>query len=73
MYITSLHALPKQVRRRLLCCCKFYVAATGLAKTVLTYASKTTTIFCQVCCFNLQQGPGVVTLDSIKVGETDTH
>ena len=25
------------------------------------------------CCFNLQQGPGVVTLDSTKVGETDTH
>ena len=33
---------------------------------------KTTTIFCQVCCFNLQQGPGVVKLDSTKVGETDT-
>ena len=53
--------------------CKFYVAATGLARTVFTYASKTTTIFRQVCCFNLQQGPGVVTLDSTKVGETDTH
>ena len=34
---------------------------------------KTTTIFRQVCCFNLQQGPGVVTLDSTKDGETDTH
>ena len=34
---------------------------------------KTTTIFRQVCCFNLQQGPGVATLDSTKVGETDTH
>ena len=51
----------------------FYVAATGLARTVLTYASKTTTIFRQVCGFNLQQGPDVVTLDSTKVGETDTH
>ena len=30
----------KQVRRPLLCCCKFYVAATGWARTVLTYASK---------------------------------
>ena len=30
-------------------------------------------IFCQVCCFNLQQGPGVVKLDSTKVGETDTR
>src|SRR4051812_20945618 len=32
---------------------------------------KTTTIFRQVCCFNLQQGPAVVKLDSSKV-ETDT-
>ena len=35
--------------------------------------TKTTMIFCQVCCFNLQQGPGVVKLDSTKFGETDTH
>ena len=34
---------------------------------------KTTMILCQVCCFNLQQGPAVVKLDSTKVGETDTH
>ena len=34
---------------------------------------KTTMIFRQVWCFNLQQGPGIVTLDSTKVGETDTH
>ena len=34
---------------------------------------KTTTIFCQVCCFNLQQGPTVVKFDSTKVGETDTR
>ena len=34
---------------------------------------KTTTIFRQVCYFNLQQGPGVVTLYSTKVGETDTR
>ena len=39
-HITSQHALQKQVRRPLLCCCKFYVAATGWARTVLTYASK---------------------------------
>ena len=45
---TSQHALQKQVRCPLLYCCKFYVAATGLARTVLTYASKTTTIVCQV-------------------------
>ena len=42
-HITSQHALRKQARRPLLCCCKFYVAATGWARTVLTYASKTTT------------------------------
>ena len=24
-----------------------------------------------MCCFNLQQGPGIATLDSTKVGETD--
>ena len=39
-HITSQHALQKQVRRPLLCCCKFYVAAMGWARTVLTYASK---------------------------------
>ena len=72
-HITSQQALQKQVRRPLLCRCKFYVAATGWERTVITYASKTTTIFCQMCCFNLQQGPGVATLDSTKVGETDTR
>ena len=39
-HITSQHALQKQVRHPLLCCCKFYVAATGWARTILTYASK---------------------------------
>ena len=39
-HITSQHALQKQVRRPLLCCCKFYVVATGWERTVLTYASK---------------------------------
>ena len=34
---------------------------------------KTTTIFRQVCCFNLQQGLAVVKLDSSKIRETDTH
>ena len=47
-HITSQHALQKQVRRPLLCCCKFYMDATGWARTVLTYASKTTTIVRQV-------------------------
>ena len=39
-HITSQQALQKQVRRPLLCGCKFYMAATGLARTVITYASK---------------------------------
>ena len=34
---------------------------------------KTTTVFRQVCCFNLQQGPTAVKFDSTKVGETDTR
>ena len=34
---------------------------------------KTTTIFHQVCYFNPQQGPDVATLDTTRVGETDTH
>ena len=34
---------------------------------------RTTTFFHQVCCFNLQQGPTVIKLDSTKVGETDTR
>ena len=34
---------------------------------------KTTMVFRQVCCFNLQQGPPVVKFDSTKVGETDTR
>ena len=39
-HITSQQVLQKQVRRPLLRCCKFYVAATGLARSVLTYAAK---------------------------------
>ena len=72
-HITSQHALQKQVRRPLLCCCKFYVAATGFSKNRSYLRIKTTTIFRQVCCFNLQQGPGIVKLDSTKAGETDIH
>ena len=34
---------------------------------------KTTMVFCQVCCFNLQQGPAAVKFDSTKVGETDNR
>ena len=53
-HITSQQALQKQVRRPLLCCCKFYVAATGFARTILTYASKPQLFFvkCVVLTFN---------------------
>ena len=34
---------------------------------------KTTMMFHQVCCFNLQQVPAIVKFDSTKVGETDTR
>ena len=34
---------------------------------------KTTTMFRQVCCFNLQQGPAEVKFDSTEVGETHTR
>src|SRR3954470_11478588 len=47
-HITSQHALQKQVRRPLLCCCKFYVAATGLSKNSSYLRIKTTTIVCQI-------------------------
>ena len=47
-HITSQHALQKQVRRLLLCCCKFYVASTGLSKNQSYLRIKTTTIVCQV-------------------------
>ena len=47
-HITSQHALQKQVRRPLLCCCKFYVAATGLSKNQSHLRIKTTMIVCQI-------------------------
>ena len=50
-HITSQHALQKQVRRPLLCCCKFYVAATGWARTILTYASKPQQFFVKYVMF----------------------
>ena len=34
---------------------------------------KTTKMFHQVCCFNIQQGLAIVKFDSTKVGEKDTR
>ena len=50
-HITSQQALQKQVRRPLLCCCKFYVAAMGWARTVLTYTSKPERYFVKLVLF----------------------
>ena len=50
-HITSQHALQKQVRRPLLCCCTFYVGAMGWARTVLTYASKSQRNFVKLVLF----------------------
>ena len=47
-HITSQHALQKQVRRPLLCCCKFYVAGTGRSKNRSYLHIKTTMIVFQV-------------------------
>ena len=55
-HITLQHVQQKQVRRPLLCCCKFYMAAMGLARTVLTYASKTTTRYSD-CLLILRKNP----------------
>ena len=69
-HITSQHALQKQVRRPLLCCCKFYVAAS---KNHSYLRINTTIVIYQIFCFNLQQGPAAVKFDSTKVGEIDTR
>ena len=70
-HITSQHALQKQVRRPLLCCCKFYVAATGLARTVLTYALKPQRGI--VIAFWSSERTIFIESDSTKVGESHTH
>ena len=46
----SHHNMPSKNKLDVLyfVCCKFYMAAMGLARTNLTYASKTTTTVCQV-------------------------
>ena len=67
-HITSQHALEKQVRRPSF---TWLLRASSNNRSYLRI--KTTMIFRQVCYFNLQQGPGVVKLDSTKVGETDTR
>ena len=69
-HITSQHAMQKQVRRPLLCCCKFYVAAMGLSKNRSYLRIKTTTIVRQV---SVVLTTTIATLGSTKVGETDTR
>ena len=72
-HITSQHALQKQVRRPLLSLLQVLRGCYRLSKNRSYLRIKTTMIFCQVCCFNLQQGLAVVKLDSTKVRETDTR
>ena len=72
-HITSQHALQKQVRRPLLCCCKFYVVATGLSKNQSYLRIKTTMIVRQVSVVLTFSRTGVAILSSTKVGETDTR
>ena len=70
-HIISQHTLQKQVRRPLLCCCKFYVAATGWqARTVLTYAKPQCDI---VIAFWSSKRTMFIESDSTKVRETDTR
>ena len=72
-HITSQHAVQKQVRRLYFVVASFTWLLRASSKNRSYLRIKTTTIFRQVCRFNLQQGPGVATLDSTKVGETDTR
>ena len=55
-HITSQHALQKQVRRPLLCCCKFYVAATGFKQEpILPTHQNHNDSLSSWCCFNLHK------------------
>ena len=72
-HITSQHALQKQVDILYFVVASFTWLLRASSKNRSYLRIKTTTIFRQVCCFNLQQGPAVVKFDSTKVGETDTR
>ena len=72
-HITSQHALQKQVRILYFVLASFMWLLRASRKNRSYLRFKTTTIFRQVCYFNLQQGPTVVKLDSTKVGEIDTR
>ena len=55
-HIASQHALQKQVRRPLICCCKFYVAAMGLSKNRSYLRTKNhNDSLSSWCCFNLRK------------------
>ena len=71
----SYHNMPRKNKLNVL---YFVVASfTWLLKAYSKNRSylhiKNTTIFRQVCCFNLQQGPAIVKFNSTKVGGTDTR
>ena len=70
-YITSQHALQKQVRRPLLCCCKFYVAATAEQEPFLPTHQKPQHGI--VIDFSSLERTLFIEFNSTKAGETDTH
>ena len=72
-HFTSQHALQKKLDVLYFVVASFTWLLRASSKNRSYLRIKTTTMFCQIFCFNLQQGPGVVTLDSTKTGETDTH
>ena len=55
-HITSQHALQKQVRRPLLCCCNFYVAAMSFKQESIspTHQNHNDSLS-SWCCFNLRK------------------
>ena len=71
-HITSQHALQNKLDVLYFVVASFTWLLRASSKNHSYLRIKTTTIFHQVCCFNLQQGPAVVKLNSTKVGETDT-
>ena len=72
-HITSQHALQKKVDVLYFVVASFMWLIQASSKNRSYLRIKTTMVIYQVCCFNLQQGPAAVKIDSTKVGETDTR
>ena len=72
VHIILQHALQKQVGRPLLSCCFTWLLWAEQEPFLPTHKNHND-FSSSMCSFNLQQGPGVLKLDSTKVGETDTR